>query len=85
MGLFDGLPSRSSREWYEAACCPAAVAGPARMAGSGASAAEAASEADAAMAMLTKAVAMGYRDAGAFRTDEVLDPLSTTATTSGRS
>ncbi len=39
------------------------------------SAAEGKAEADQAMALLRKAVGMGYRDAGAFRTDSALDPL----------
>ena len=53
----------------------AALAGLAGRAGSGVSAAEAASEADAAMALLHKAVAMGYRSRDAFRTEDALDPL----------
>jgi hypothetical protein len=50
----------------------AGLAGPA---GSGVSAAEAVTEADAAMALLHRAVAMGYCSPGAFRTEEALDPL----------
>ena len=51
------------------------LAGLAGTAGSGVSAAEAASEADAAIALLKKAVAMGYRIADAVRTESALDPL----------
>ena len=75
LALYDGLPSRSGEEWFETACCHAALAGLAGRAGSGVSAAEAAAEADAAMALLHKAVGMGYRDADAFRTEDALDPL----------
>ena len=39
------------------------------------SAAEAASEAETAMALLHKAVALGYRSLEGFRTEDVLDPL----------
>ncbi len=41
----------------------------------GVSAAEGKAEADQAMALLRKAVGMGYRDASRFRTDSALDPL----------
>ena len=51
------------------------LAGLAGLAGSGISAEQAAAEADAAMALLHQAVAMGYRNADAFRTDDALDPL----------
>ena len=37
--------------------------------------AEAMAEADQAMALLTKAVEMGYRNAASFRTESALDPL----------
>jgi hypothetical protein len=70
--LFDGLPSRSVRDWYRTACCHAVLAG---LTGSGISAGRAASEADAAMTLLHRAVAMGYRNADAFRTEDALDPL----------
>jgi hypothetical protein len=43
--------------------------------GSGVSATEAASAAETAMALLHKAVATGYCQADAFRTDDALDPL----------
>ena len=75
VALCDGLPSRSGEEWFETACAHAALAGLAGQAGSGVSAAEASSEADAAMALLHKAVGMGYRNADAFRTEDALDPL----------
>ena len=51
------------------------LAGLAGADGSGVSAEQAPSEADAAMALLHKAVAMGYRDADAFRGGGDLDPL----------
>jgi serine/threonine-protein kinase len=75
LGLYDGLVSRSREEWYETACCQAEMAGLAGLAGSGVSEDEAASQADAAMVRLDKAVAMGYRRAGALRTESALDPL----------
>ena len=73
--LWDGLPSRIGEEWFEAACARAALAGLAGQTGSGVSAAEAVTEADAAMALLRKAVGLGYRNIDAFRTEDALDPL----------
>src|SRR5262249_23214029 len=73
--LYDGLARRSREEWYETACCHAATAGLAGTAGSGVSDSEAAGEADAAMALLQKAVALGYRLTDAIRTEPALDPL----------
>jgi len=73
--LYDGLATRSREQWYETACCHAAMAGLAGTAGSGLSASEAASEADAAVALLKKAVALGYRLADAVRNEPALDPL----------
>jgi hypothetical protein len=75
MGLWEGLPSRAGDEWFETACARAALAGLAGRAGSGISAAEGVTGADAAMALLRKAVGMGYRNADAFRTEDALDPL----------
>ena len=75
MALWDGLPSRTGQEWFETACAHAALAGRAGRAGSGVSAAEAASEADVAMALLGRAVAMGYRSPDGFGTEDALDSL----------
>jgi hypothetical protein len=70
-----GLPSRTNEGWFETACAHAALAGLAGRAGSGVSAAEAVTEADAAMALLRRAVAMGYRSPDVFRAEGALDPL----------
>ena len=75
LGLLEGLPSRGGEELFHTACCRAALAGLAGSDGSGVSAAEAKAEADQAMALLRKAVDMGYRNAAAFRTESALDPL----------
>ncbi len=72
LGLSDRLPSRSRQEWYETACCHATLAG---LAGPRDSAGQAAPEADAAIALLHRAVAMGFRNADAIRTESALDPL----------
>jgi eukaryotic-like serine/threonine-protein kinase len=72
VALSEGLPSRGGDEWFETACAHAALAG---RADSGVSAAEAVTEADAAMALLRRAVAMGYRNPDALRTEDALDPL----------
>jgi tetratricopeptide (TPR) repeat protein len=75
LALYDGLPSRSGEEWFETSCCHAALAGLAKRGGSGASAVDSASEAKKAMALLAKAVTLGYRNADAYRTESALDPL----------
>lgn len=53
----------------------AALASLAGRDGLGPSAAEAVTEADAAMALLRKAVEMGYSAVDAYRTEDALDPL----------
>ncbi len=75
LSLYDTLPTRSLQCWFETACCHAALAGLAGQDGAGVSAADGKAEADQAMALLRKAVGMGYRDAGAFRIESALDPL----------
>ena len=74
VALWEDLPSRTNEGWVQSACARAALAGLAGRAGSGVPAAEAVGEADVAMALLGKAVAMGYRSPALFRT-EALDPL----------
>jgi eukaryotic-like serine/threonine-protein kinase len=72
VALWDSLPSRTGEEWFETACARAALAD---LTGRDGSAAEAAGEAETAMALLHKAVAMGYRRLDAFRTEDALDPF----------
>jgi hypothetical protein len=62
---------------FETACCHAALAGLAGRAGSGVSAAEGEIEAARAMEWLSRAVAMGYRNANELRIESALDPLRT--------
>ena len=75
IALWEGLPSRTGQEWFEAACAHAALASLAGRAGSGVSGAEAVTEADAAMALLRRAVAQGHRRPDAYRTEDALGPL----------
>jgi serine/threonine-protein kinase len=75
LGLFDGLPSRSGEEWFETACCHAALASLAGHDGAGVSAAAREEETDRTMGLLRRAAAMGYRNANAFRTESALAPL----------
>jgi tetratricopeptide (TPR) repeat protein len=74
IALWEGLPSRTGREWFQTACARAALAGLAGPDGSGISAAEGISEADAAMASLRRAVAMGFGSPDILRSED-LDPL----------
>jgi serine/threonine-protein kinase len=75
LGLYEALPTRSGEQWYETACCRAVLAGLAGVAGSGITMAEGESEAEAAMGLLHKALAIGYRNLAAMRTEAGLDPL----------
>ena len=61
--ILDGLASRSRQAWYETACCHAALAP------------DVPAEAGRAMDGLRRAVAMGYRNRDAVRTEPALDPL----------
>jgi eukaryotic-like serine/threonine-protein kinase len=70
--LYDGLPSPSGRDWFESACCHAALAG---LAGSGVPAAVVPSEADTAMSLLHKAVSADPRAADTIRNDDALEVL----------
>ena len=73
--LFEQLPSRGSDEWFESACCRAALAGLAGRDGAGVSAAEGEAESVKAMGLLSKAVGAGYRNANALRTESALEAL----------
>ena len=75
VALSEGLSSLTNREWFETACVHAVLASLAGRAGSGVSAAEAVTEADAAMALIRKAIEMGYRSGNASRTEDALDAL----------
>ncbi len=75
LSLYDGLASRSGEERFETACCRAALAALAGGNGAGVSPAEGKAEADQAMALLEKAVGVGFRNATVFRTEPALGPL----------
>jgi serine/threonine-protein kinase len=75
LGLFDRLASSDSGEWYEIACCRAALLGLARRDGAGVSAAASEEEAAQAMRLLRKAGPSGYRDRVILRGEPALDSL----------
>jgi eukaryotic-like serine/threonine-protein kinase len=75
VGVFESLPSPTGENLFIFACIRAALAGLVDRAGSEVSAVEAASEAETAMALLHRAVGMGYRLPDAYRTEDALDPL----------
>jgi serine/threonine-protein kinase len=75
LSLYGGLPSRAAWEWYQTACCHAALAGLAGAARSGISAGLGLVEADQAMEQLRRAVAMGYLSLGAYRNEPALGAL----------
>ena len=67
--------SLTGEQTFFLACCHAGLAGLAGRPGSGVSAAEGADQAEKAMAVLRRAVAMGYRNPDTYRTESALDPL----------
>jgi tetratricopeptide (TPR) repeat protein len=73
--LYEGLPARSGEEWYELACCHAALAGAAGSEGSGIPAAAGETEVQRAIELLHRAVAEGYRNAKAIQGEASLDAL----------
>jgi tetratricopeptide (TPR) repeat protein len=75
LALYGSLPSFSREEWFLGACCHAALAVLAGQAGSGVAPEDRQSEADQATALLHQAVAMGYSNSDAYRTEDALDPL----------
>jgi tetratricopeptide (TPR) repeat protein len=75
LGMYEALPSRSGDNWFETACCHAALCGLSGHEGAGVSAAEAADEAARAIAALSRATGLGYQYAHAWRTEPALDPL----------
>jgi tetratricopeptide (TPR) repeat protein len=72
--LLDGLAIRSGELWFETACCHAALMELAGREGSGVTAAEKQTQADQTMALLKKAMLMGYR-AETFQTEATLNAL----------
>ncbi len=74
-GQYAGNKSLSGEQTFFHACCHACLAGLAGRPGSGVSPARAMDEAEEAMAVLHRAVAMGYRNPDNYRTELSLDPL----------
>jgi eukaryotic-like serine/threonine-protein kinase len=72
---FESNESLDGANTFVIACCHAGLAGLAGRRGSGVSNEEGAEWAEQAMSGLRHAVAMGYRDPDAYRTDSVLDAL----------
>jgi hypothetical protein len=72
LDLFDGLPSPAGEDWFETACCHAALAGRAEHDGASVPTADEEEEAAKAMGLLRRAAAMGYRNTNAFRTESAL-------------
>ena len=75
LALYNALPSRSGEEWFETACCHAALAGNEGHDAAAGSPAGGEEEAARAMELLGRAAAMGYRNANAFRSESALAPL----------
>jgi WD40 repeat protein len=75
LGLYEGLPSRSGEQWFQTACCHAALSGLSGHDGAAVSAAEGEKEAARAIGALTRAAVLGFRDAHQWQTESALDPL----------
>ena len=74
-GQYDATKSLTGEQTFFFACCHACLAGLAGRPGSGVSDTQGADQAEKAIAVLRRAVAMGYRSPDAFRTESALDAL----------
>jgi hypothetical protein len=75
LGLYQALPPRSGNEWFETACCHAALCDLSGHAGAAVSAAAGDEEAAKAIEALFKASALGYRNTYIWRTESALEAL----------
>jgi serine/threonine-protein kinase len=75
ISLLERMRGSTSEHWYELACCHAALSAVAGRPGSGLSSGDGEAEAGKAMELLRRAVAGGYKDAGAIATELALEPL----------
>jgi hypothetical protein len=75
LAWWETMESPKGEDTFLFACAHAALAGLAGQPGSGVPAAEAVTEADAAMALLRKAVTLGYRTLDSYRASDILDVL----------
>ena len=73
--LYEGLPTRSGEEWYELACCHAAIATAARADRRAVEADDGAAEHGKVMELLGRALAEGYHNAIAMSREPALDQL----------
>ena len=69
------LSSPSGEDWFETACCLASLATLAGRDGSGVSTSEIAAEADSTIAILKKAISLGFRCYGRYRQESALTML----------
>ena len=77
--IWDGLPTRTGEHWFETACCHATLAALAGRAAFGRPGPRGIGEADKAMALLNKAVSMGYREFAKYNDETALDGLRSRA------
>jgi hypothetical protein len=75
IALFGGLEPPEGDQAFFRSCCHAGLAGLAGRPGSGVSAGEGQAESDRAMSWVRRAVALGYRNPDAYRTETALDPI----------
>jgi eukaryotic-like serine/threonine-protein kinase len=75
VALYDGLESRRGEQAFLRSCCHAGLVGLAGRPGSGVSVEEGRDESDRAVSWVRRAVAEGYRNPDAYRTESALDPL----------
>jgi hypothetical protein len=75
LALYDALPSRDGEEWFQMACCHAALCGLSGREGAAVLAAEAEEQAGRAIAALYRAAGLGYRELHVWQTESALDPL----------
>jgi serine/threonine-protein kinase len=73
--IYDRLPSRSGEDWFQTACCHAALANLAAKGGSASSVDTATAEADQTLELLQKAAGMGFSNPFRYHDESALEPL----------
>ncbi len=75
IALYKTVPREDGEGFFYYACCHASLSSLAGLADTGVSASEKDAEADRAMALLVRAVGVGYRTPYAYRNEPALDPI----------
>jgi tetratricopeptide (TPR) repeat protein len=75
LDMWDAMSTRDAYGWFATACCHAVLSALAGRDGSGILAADGPAEADRALALVRKAISVGYRNPAYYRIEPALDSL----------